>query len=95
MDPNRVYDDHQHGRSVRQDDAIHVAFLVRSHRHPRASHGHRRVARVSLHPAQTGLVQPPHRYLTCSPGIVHTCVRVPRIHTVREARSAIRRAHYF
>ena len=31
----------------------------------------------------------------CSPpGIVHTCVRVSRIHTVREAQSAIRWAHH-
>ena len=31
----------------------------------------------------------------CSPpGIVHTCVRVSRVYTVREVQSAIRRAHH-
>ena len=53
-----------------------------------------RVVRIPLYLAQTRLVEPPDCHLARSPGIVHTCVRVPRVYTVREAQPAIRRAHY-
>ena len=61
VDLNMVYDDHQYSNSVRQDNATHGA--ARPHRRLRALQGHRWVARVPLHPAQIGLVQPPHRHL--------------------------------
>ena len=93
-DLNRVYDNHQYSRSVWKDNATHGTFLARPHWRPRTFHGHRRVARVPLHPAQTGLVQPSHCHLARSFGIVHTCVRVSRVYTVREAQSTIRRAHH-
>ena len=91
---NGVYDDHQCYGFVRKDDATHGAFLLRPHRRPCAFHWHRRVARIPLYLVQTGLVEPLDRHPARSSGIVHTCVRASRVYTVREAQSAIRRAHH-